>query len=380
MTTTAVLKRHTDAIVRACASPDSLELFESASAHLRQVVGFDGACWFGSDPTTLLPTAPVRVENVEPLPGQCEAYWNREFIVEDVMLYRTLARARQPAATLHATTDGNPARSARYREFLQPQNYGDELRAVFRVGNATWGLVDLFRDRTRSPFTAHDVETVLALVPVIGAALRSLALSAAVPTGADGPGTALYDPAGRLCSLDEQAQRWFRELAGPRWRSYGADRMIGPERLMTSIRAVVAKAQAVAAGHDRVPAAARLRTPTGRWVSVHASCLRDPDGKLTHTAVVIEPAKSSQIAPLIVEAYRLTPREQQITQAVARGLSNVEIANHLHLSAHTVRDHLKATFAKVGVNSRGELAAKLFADHYEPQMQVPDAAVAHADF
>jgi hypothetical protein len=38
----------------------------------------------------------------------------------------------------------------------------------------------------------------------------------------------------------------------------------------------------------------------------------------------------------------------------------------LHLSAHTVRDHVKAVFDKVGVSSRGELVAKLFAEHYAP--------------
>lgn len=33
---------------------------------------------------------------------------------------------------------------------------------------------------------------------------------------------------------------------------------------------------------------------------------------------------------------------------------------------HTVRDYVKAIFAKVGVSSRGELVAKLFAEHYAP--------------
>jgi DNA-binding NarL/FixJ family response regulator len=94
--------------------------------------------------------------------------------------------------------------------------------------------------------------------------------------------------------------------------------------------------------------------------------------------VTIEPAKSSEIAPIIVEAYCLTPREQQITQAVARGLSNQEIAGELFLSSHTVRDHLKAVFAKVGVGSRGELVAKLFADHYGPALHEPNA-YAHAE-
>ena len=32
----------------------------------------------------------------------------------------------------------------------------------------------------------------------------------------------------------------------------------------------------------------------------------------------------------------------------------------------TVRDHVKAIVAKVGVTSRGELVARLFADYYEP--------------
>jgi len=64
---------------------------------------------------------------------------------------------------------------------------------------------------------------------------------------------------------------------------------------------------------------------------------------------------------------------------VARGLSNQEIAAELFLSSHTVRDHLKAVFAKVGVGSRGELVAKLFADHYAPALHEPAAAV-HAGF
>jgi len=133
---------------------------------------------------------------------------------------------------------------------------------------------------------------------------------------------------------------------------------------------VVGRAAAVFEGRDRGPAAARLRSPSGRWLSVHASCLSGPDGAPGPTALTVEPAKSAQIAPIIVEAYCLTPREQDITRAVARGLANQEIAAELFLSPHTVRDHLKAIFAKVGVASRGELSAKLFAEHYSPALHL----------
>jgi DNA-binding NarL/FixJ family response regulator len=49
------------------------------------------------------------------------------------------------------------------------------------------------------------------------------------------------------------------------------------------------------------------------------------------------------------------------------------------LSAHTVRDHLKAIFAKTGVASRGELVAKLFADRCAPGMHDPRAEYTHIE-
>ena len=84
--------------------------------------------------------------------------------------------------------------------------------------------------------------------------------------------------------------------------------------------------------------------------------------------MVIEPASSFEIAPIIVEAYGLTAREQEITLALARGLSTIDVAGELFLSAHTVRDHIKSIFAKLVVSSRGELVAKIFADYYGPAL------------
>lgn len=109
-------------------------------------------------------------------------------------------------------------------------------------------------------------------------------------------------------------------------------------------------------------ARARLRTRKGVWLLMHASVLKGTD----QLALVIEPAKASDVAPLIIEAYGLTQRELDVTRAIARGLKTGEIAAELFLSAHTVRDHVKAVFEKVGVSSRGELVAKVFAEHYAP--------------
>jgi DNA-binding CsgD family transcriptional regulator len=371
----AAAGRHVTALVEACTqADDDSGLLAEVSDRLRRIVPFDGAAWFAVDPVTILATAPAHIENVGT--GHCESYWAREYRVEDALLFRDLARSEAGAGTLYDVTDQHPARSARYREFLAPQGYDDELRATFRVGGSTWGIVDLFRERGREPFTAQEVEHVRSVGSAVALALRGFTQGGRVSaprTPIDGPGTALFDSTGALTSLDEQAERLFTEIAGPGWA------LAQLPLAMSPIFAVVARATAIQAGTDRGPATARVRAASGRWLVVHASCLRTGDGRPGPIALTIEPAKSGQIAPIIVEAYSLTPREQEITRAVARGLSNPEIAAELYLSPHTVRDHLKAIFAKVGVGSRGELVAKLFAEHYAPALHDPaNPKVTHA--
>lgn len=50
----------------------------------------------------------------------------------------------------------------------------------------------------------------------------------------------------------------------------------------------------------------------------------------------------------------LTPREVDVLQLVATGLSNAQIARRLHISTGTVKTHLNNTFAKIGAINRGQ--------------------------
>src|SRR5262249_49731741 len=90
---------------------------------------------------------------------------------------------------------------------------------------------------------------------------------------------------------------------------------------------------------------------------------------LNQTAVIIDPAHPTAVAPLILEAYHLTGREVQVAQLVLQGVSTDEIAATLSISSLTVQQHLKAVFDKTGVRNRRDLVALIFTQQYLPRIQ-----------
>jgi DNA-binding NarL/FixJ family response regulator len=68
------------------------------------------------------------------------------------------------------------------------------------------------------------------------------------------------------------------------------------------------------------------------------------------------PQPSPQISPESAKIARLTEREREVIALVGEGLRNKYIAERLYISEATVRHHLTAIFAKLGVSDRFELA------------------------
>jgi DNA-binding NarL/FixJ family response regulator len=66
----------------------------------------------------------------------------------------------------------------------------------------------------------------------------------------------------------------------------------------------------------------------------------------------------------------LTPREVEVLQAVANGLSNKEIARELGISLHTVKFHLESLMRKLGASSRTEAVTKALRLHLLESLRV----------
>jgi DNA-binding NarL/FixJ family response regulator len=76
--------------------------------------------------------------------------------------------------------------------------------------------------------------------------------------------------------------------------------------------------------------------------------------------LLVDALKTNLEAPASnLHALGLSPREIQVLQLVATGLSDAQVAAKLVVSPRTVSTHLQSIYGKLGVNSRA--AATRFA-------------------
>ncbi|MCU1449498.1 MAG: LuxR family transcriptional regulator, partial [Acidimicrobiales bacterium] len=332
---------------RCYAGLDAASLRPEVLRLLRQVVPVDAAFFATVDPATLLFTSALAEE---PLAEATPQFLENEFGRADVNKFASLA-AGDPVASLDRATSGERSASPRYLEVMAPLGLGDELRAALVAGGRCWGVMCLHRGDSPSGFSSREVDLVRQLAPHLAEALRRavLAQAASDRPDAQGPGILVLDENLRVVSANPAAETWLAELDDPEWT--------GDAGLPVAISAAVAQLARLEQGVDAPAPPTRLRTGRGRWITVHASRLEGPAGR--QTAVVLEPASPVQLTSLFLDAHGLTPAQTRVAALVLQGHSTRQIVNELHISAHTLQEHLRAVFDKFGIGSRRELVAAL---------------------
>ncbi|MEJ1191927.1 helix-turn-helix transcriptional regulator [Pseudarthrobacter sp. CCNWLW207] len=322
---------------------DVADLYASAMAVVRQTVPFEQACWAGVDPESLGMTS---VTNWRPWPVTDEyaaRFAQSEYTGREPNTFAELLQRPRPVARISDAPHREVVRSIRINDLLLPLGLDHELRAAFRVDDACWGVGSLFRESGHD-FTDREVEFLDAVTATLAAATR-IAVRAAhqARPAAVGPVIVLAGPHGELQAATPAATSWLAEVEDA-----------APGRFSMTLYAAVARARAAPSG----TAWARMRDAGGTWVVLQASRLimgDDPE----QMVVTVEPATTHDLVSLLLAAYGATARERDVCVEVLSGSTTADIARHLFISPHTVHDHLKALFGKVGVGSRGELVAKL---------------------
>ncbi len=86
------------------------------------------------------------------------------------------------------------------------------------------------------------------------------------------------------------------------------------------------------------------------------------DADFRHCIYLLHPSRITHRFGKVLnqlDKTRLTHREMEITVLICQGRATREIAEEIHLSYHTVRNHIKNIYSKLGVSTRSELLSRI---------------------
>jgi DNA-binding CsgD family transcriptional regulator len=348
---------------------DAVSLWRACTPVLAEAVPhYQTPCCYTVDPASRLITSHFQEGMIE-FPAEWAA---QEYATDDVNHIADVAQSAAGISTLHQATNGEPSRSPRWHANIAFGGDQEMIAALRTRGGQLWGALGLYREADRPLFDADEMAFVQTISPALADGVRRALLvgEASDPETPDAPGMVVLGDNWQPESLSPGVERWLTELPDGAWHA---------GRLPSAVLAVAGRAaRGVRGPADTAEVAvARVLTRSGMWVVLHGVPLAQT-GPL-RVAVIVEPAHPARIAPLLMSAYGLSEREQELTRLVLQGFSTAEIAERLVISVHTVQQHLKSVFDKTGVRSRRELVTKIFLTHYEPRLRDNERRVAADD-
>jgi len=342
----------TEVVARRCREHDGDErsLREALLEHFRARVPFAWHAWALSDPETEVAISPLATVP-DPLLAQLPGIIRRRYLTR-VNRWDCLA---VPVTSLHRETAGQLDRSLLHRELLGPSGIGDVAVVVFRDAFGLWAWLDLWRRADEPRFSDAELRILGEDAPVVTEALRraqarsfDLPVSSTPPAG---PAVLFLSPELAVLGQTPDTDAYLRTLL-PTER----DRQPVPAGAYNVAAALIASE----AGVFDHPPVARVRPVGGTWLTFRAARVQadrlPEDRDIAVTIALSSPAERRSLYGL---AHALTPRERELVDLLAGGADTRAIAAAMHLSEHTVQDHLKSVSAKTGTRNRRTLLSRL---------------------
>jgi DNA-binding CsgD family transcriptional regulator len=353
------LRRALEQIAALSAEPQSLVTFWGrASEVLTTAVPHYGfPCWYTLDPASLLITSHYN-PHMPQFPPEALAH---EYYGDDVNKIVDIARSESGVSTVHDAMGGDPRSSPRWQANMERGGDQEMVAALRTRSGESWGALGLYRESGEPMFDENEKRFVQHAAPYLAeGARRSLLFGeATAPETPHAPGLLVLSQDWEVESSTPGVERWLEDLP---------DGDVRAGRMPSVVLTVAAQAlRSTRNSQTAEVAMARVLTRSGAWVVLHGAALRT--GSELRVAVIVEPAHPARITQLLMSAYGLTEREQEVTRLVLQGASTTQIATNLVVSPHTVQQHLKSIFDKTGVRSRRDLVGKIFFIHYEPRLR-----------
>jgi DNA-binding CsgD family transcriptional regulator len=222
---------------------------------------------------------------------------------------------------------GYPLLGRGLRDALQASGIGDYVRRIVWDDQELVGVVAVGATPGDRPLPEDAPVAFQGLADEVAGAL---ALAGRLDRHLEGPADLVCDAEGAVVFASGSGLAWLG-LPGAR------------ERLRRQVVAFVAHPRNRPVGLGRtVPLMQRLHGDRGQ-----------PDHVLVH----LTPSPNARRTAL----HALTPRQREVATYAAAGATAPEIARAMGISPHTVRVHLRAVYAQLGIGSRAELATLLHA-------------------
>lgn len=326
---------------------DSAALRERVGDRLSRHLDAASYCFGATDPRTALPVHSVSV-------GLDPAAMERFFGL--VLTTRSLdfgpwIDAGRRVATLEQLVDDVDT-DPYMTEILRPSGLRHDVQVACVAGGWSWGHMCLRRRASDEPFAGHELRFLDALAPHLSAGLRAAARPAsAVSDQACASGVVVLGPDGKVELANGVAERLFRQPVSGTRHSF-----------LTAVNIVAARLERTLrdATDEHVPTFTMADEASGSVYRLRAERTIGTDGR-PRGLVFIEPTTLSHPDDQVLTLVRsgLSKRECEVALAVVRGKTSAQIAAELFVSTHTVADHVRNIFDKLGVASRQQLAFRV---------------------
>jgi len=306
-----------------------------------------------------------------------ERWWDdyrAHHYVQDLWVASGLAHLGKTILARETVPGGWLEKSSFVNEFAVTIGVHDVAGAAVALGDGKIGVIGIHRAKNRPGMEEADRKRIESLIPHVSRAMQLTLRFAEAGLGhqaslagleCTGTATMAVDRNGLILFANRLAEALLRQGAGlgvAQGRLTGLDRRVAA-RLAFLIRSVADTAAgrapasagggiAIRRGEGRLPltllvAPFRPRT-TGFGAPLPAALIFIRDPEIPTVA-----------AAILQDLFGLTPAQAAVAAKLADGRTQAEVAAILRISVHTVRDHLKAIFAKTGTSHQSQLAALL---------------------